>query len=155
LHHRVVAVVQDEGESTVTSDHVAGAGRRATDNASACASVSVHLDGGTITNHRHSIGIHAKKIPGHNIVVAAHEDEWVVRIASEAEPLDSGTGTVARQSASRARAKSYHLITGSVADNLDPNNSVITDRKRVRACARLRVTIDNHRLTESETEAVR
>lgn len=155
LHQRVVAVVQYQGESTVACNHVARRRRCAADNAPACASVSVDLNGGAVTNDRCAICIHAKKIPGHNIVVTAHEYELVVRVACKAESFDSGTGTIARQSASRARTKADHLIAGSVADNLDPNNSAITDRERVRACARLGVAVDHNRLTESETEVAR
>jgi len=58
-----------------------------------------HIDGVTVTNDRYAIGIHAKEVPGYNIIVTAHEHQWVVRIAREAKSLNGGTGTIARQSA--------------------------------------------------------
>src|SRR5262249_59651874 len=102
-----------------------------------------------------AICIHADEIACHNIVVAAHEEEWIARVAREAESHDSGTGTIARQPALRGRTKLDHPIASGVADDLDADIRVIADRECVRACAGLGVAIDDHRLTESETEALR
>src|SRR4029077_17086522 len=99
--------------------------------------------------------VHADEITCHNIVVTAHEHQWVVRIAGETETLDGGTGTIPRQSTSRARTESNHLIVTRITDDLDQNDGVIANRERVRTCTRLRIAIDDHRLAESETKATR
>jgi hypothetical protein len=159
LYQGRVAVVLDPAESTVRRDHISGTGRGAADNVACCvlAASVAHLDGGTVTNYRCAIGIHADEIACHKIIVAAHEDQCLVYVsdAREAESLDSGTGTIARQSAFRGRTKLDHPIASGVADDLDADVRVIADRECVRACARLGVAIDDHRLAESETEAIR
>jgi hypothetical protein len=156
LHQRRVTAVQDQSESTIGRDYVACAGRGATDDAAGCERAAVpHLNGRAVTHHRFAISIHANEIARHNIVVAAQKDQCLVCVsdAREAESLDSGTGTIAGESAYCGRTQLYHAIASGIANDLDQNDSVIADGKRVRACARLRVAIDDHRLTESETEA--
>jgi hypothetical protein len=159
LYEGRVAVVLDPAESTVRRDHVSGAGRGAADNVACCvlAASVAHLDGGTVTNYRCAIGIHSNEIALHNVVVAAHKDQCRICVNGirETESLDSGTGTVAKQSALRGRTKLDHSIASGITDDLDLDLCVIANRERIRTCARLRVTIDDHRLTESETEALR
>lgn len=74
-----------------------------------------------------------------------------VRVSREAESLDSGTGTILarRESASRGRTKLYHAVAKTgIADDLDQDDGVIADRERVRACARLRIAVNDHRLVD-------
>ena len=116
---------------------------------------SPHLHGRAVTHHGYTISIHTKEIAGHKIIVAANEEKCVRSIASvarEAESLYRGTGTIASRSASRGRTS---RITASLVGSpmilirmwaLSP----IVDR--VCACARLRVAIDDHRLSEPRTE---
>jgi hypothetical protein len=157
LYEGRVAVVLDPAESTVRCDHISGAGRGAADNVACCvlAASVAHLDRRTVAHDRCAICIHADEITSHNIVIAAHEEEWVARVAREAESLDSGTGTIASQPALRGRTESNHRIVSRITDDLHQNDGVIADRECVRACAGLGVAIDDHRLTESETEALR
>jgi len=157
LHEGRVAVVLDPAESTVRCDHISGARRGAADNVACCvlAASVAHLDRRTVAHDRCAICIHADEIACHKIVIAAHEEEWVARVTREAESLDSGTGTIAKQSALRGRTKLDHSIASGITDDLDLDLCVIANRERIRTCARLRVTIDDHRLTESETEALR
>src|SRR6202043_4244582 len=73
----------------------------------------------------------------------------------EAESPDRGTGTIARKSARRGRTKLNHAIARGITDDLDLNAGVIADGERVRACPRLRIAIDDHRLIKSRTEVTR
>jgi hypothetical protein len=114
-----------------------------------------HIDGVTVTKDRCAIGIHAKKISGHKIIVATEENQWAVVTAPEAEALDSGPGTIARQSASCGRTKLNYSIASGVTDDLDLDLRVVSNRERVGAGAGLCVAIDDHRLIESETKATR
>ena len=155
LHKGAVAVVLNAAEATVGRDDVARAGQRTTDNGSACASVSVHHEGGTITHDCCTIGIYADKIACYDIVVATDGDEDVARISREAESLDRGTGTIAGQSASQTRAKADHLITSRVTNDLDLDLCVIANCERVRVCPRLRVAINDHWLAEPKTKITR
>jgi hypothetical protein len=51
--------------------------------------------------------------------------------------------------------KVHHRIAAWVTDDLDTDIRVIANRERVRACARLGITIDDHRLIEAVTEVTR
>jgi hypothetical protein len=138
LHQRRVTAVQDQSESTIGRDHVACAGRRATDNGAGCERAAVpHLNGRTVTHHGSSVSIHANEIACHNIVVATHEDQCRVCVsdARQAESPNRGTGTIAGESAYSRRTKLYYAIASGIANDLDQNDSVIADGKRVRACA--------------------
>ena len=158
LHHCAVAIVQDQGVPAVASDHVAHRRQGAADGGAACKIAPVaHLDRSTVTNHRCAVGIRAKEIACHNVVVAADEDQCLVCVsdAREAESLDSGTGTIAAESAYRGRTKLDHSIASGITDDLDLDLRVVADSERVRACARLGVAIDDHRLIECHAEVTR
>jgi hypothetical protein len=119
LYHCVAPVIQNQGETPVTRDHVAGAMRCTSDNASGCGSVTAHLDRSTVTHDRSPVGIHPDEIAGEDVIVAANEHQGIVRISGEAESADRGTGTIARQSTSGRRTKLDDAIAGRVPDNLD------------------------------------
>jgi hypothetical protein len=158
LHQRVVAIDKDQGEPTVAYDYVALRGRGAADNGAGCVGAAgPHLHGRAATHHGRTIGIHTEEIACYKIIVAAHEDQRLTCVIGtrEAESPDRRTGTIARQSASCGRTKLYHAIVSGIAEDLDQDDGVISGRERVRASARLGVAIDDHRLTESETEARR
>jgi hypothetical protein len=116
-----------------------------------------HLDGVTVTHNGCAIDIHTDKIPGHDIIVAPDEDQYLmcVKAAYEAEPPDRGTGTIASESASCGRTKPDHLIACGVTDHFDLDLCVIAGREHVRTCAWLRVAVDNHRLTEPKAKVAR
>src|SRR5262249_13496142 len=98
-----------------------------------------------------------EEIACYKIIVAAHEDQRLMCVIGtrKTEAPDRRTGTIARQSTRCGGTKLYHAIASEIAEDFDQDDGVIAGRERVRAGARLGVPIDDHRLTESETEASR